>query len=102
VSIAKILPSTAKAFSELNMRRRLTPRTSAKASATGARTGGISDAGGLAGFLFRTGFAGFRLFPRPGLFESGNRVGLFAGFARPARFGLARFFEFTTSASPRA
>jgi hypothetical protein len=84
------------------MRRRLTPRTSAKASATGASTGGISDAGGLAGFVFLAGFVGFGLFARPGLFEGVNRVGLFAGFARPARFGLARFFEFTTSASPRA
>jgi hypothetical protein len=81
------------------MRRRLTPRTSAKASATGARTGGISEAGGLAGLERR---AGFRVFVRLGLFEGGNRVGLFAGFARPALFGLARFFDFTTSASRRA
>ncbi|HSY39315.1 MAG TPA: hypothetical protein VLA79_07295, partial [Polyangia bacterium] len=59
-----------------------------KASATGARTGGISEAGG---------FAGFRLFARLGLFEGGARLGLLAGLARPARFGLARFFDFTTS-----
>jgi hypothetical protein len=94
VSIAKIFPFTEKAFSELNIRRRLTPRTSARASATGARMGGTSAAGFLA--VFFEGFEAFDGFAFEEVF-----VFVFAFAFTVTLWGLTLFFAFTTSTLDR-
>jgi hypothetical protein len=97
VSIAKIFPFTEKAFSELNIRRRLTPRTSARASATGARMGGTSAAGFLA--VFFEGFEAFEAFE--GFAFEEVFVFVFAFAFTVTLWGLTLFFAFTTSTLDR-
>jgi hypothetical protein len=98
VSIAKIFPFTEKAFSELNIRRRLTPRTSARASATGARMGGTSAAGFLA--VFFEGFEAFDGFAFEEVFVFVFGFGFAFAFT-VTLWGLTLFFAFTTSTLDR-